>query len=231
MKWRTYIANDGQQLVRIGLGNGATAIHLVHDEGDGAGPEFLDEKVAEEIVIPREVAHVHNLGRAPYGQCGRARARLGLRHNTQREVGGRRRRRREKGNDGGRLVAGEEVVKDAPGGTPCGNRVRAPNRVVSGIHNNSPLCFHRPLRHCSSLRSFVRRRQSRSDSGHALHTIRTYRKSSREAVRRTDIAVAVLCDIPTAGRHKSPGTNSSVTSPPTYAACACFCLPVRIFRR
>ena len=42
-----------------------TGVHLVHDERDIACSEFLDEEVAEEVVVPGEIAHVHDLGRPP----------------------------------------------------------------------------------------------------------------------------------------------------------------------
>ncbi len=35
------------------------------DKGKAAGSEFLDEQVTEEVIVAREVAHVHNLGWPP----------------------------------------------------------------------------------------------------------------------------------------------------------------------
>ena len=157
MKWRAYVANDAEELFRIGLGDGATCVHLVYDEGDGASTEFLDEEVAEEIVVAGEVAHVHNLGGTPCEVGGRARARLWLRHGAQRVGGGGGGGRcKETGDDEGRLVAGEEVVKDADKTRPaarlvaiaCGRLSVWPSWCQALTSPHRFLSFRRPLRHC-----------------------------------------------------------------------------------
>ena len=50
-----------------------TGVHLVHDKRDIACSEFLDEEVAEEVVVPGQIPHVHDLGRPPLPlECRRA---------------------------------------------------------------------------------------------------------------------------------------------------------------
>lgn len=61
----THASHYVEKVLCLGLGELSSRVHLVHDEGNIAGAEFLDEKVTEKVVIAREVAHVHDLGGPP----------------------------------------------------------------------------------------------------------------------------------------------------------------------
>ena len=61
----THASHYEQEVVRVRLGDTTGRIHLVHDEGDVAGAHLFDEQMAEEVVVPGEVAHVHDLGWPP----------------------------------------------------------------------------------------------------------------------------------------------------------------------
>jgi hypothetical protein len=39
----------------------------VYKEGDVIRTEFLDEKVREKVIVARQVVHVHDFGRTPFG--------------------------------------------------------------------------------------------------------------------------------------------------------------------
>ena len=82
----THASNNLQEVVWLLFGELAGWIHLVYDKRDLCVAELLDEEVAEEVVVAREVLHVHDLGRPPcpflrrrlvYGRRGSHEARGG----------------------------------------------------------------------------------------------------------------------------------------------------------
>ena len=56
-----------ENVVGIGLGEAPGWIHLVNQKGDAPCAKFLDKQVAEEVGVPREVRHVHDLCEPPRG--------------------------------------------------------------------------------------------------------------------------------------------------------------------
>lgn len=59
--------DDREDVHRVRLGQTPKRVHLMDDDGRFRAqiPEFLDEEVAEVVVVAREVAHVHGLGEFP----------------------------------------------------------------------------------------------------------------------------------------------------------------------
>lgn len=64
--WRTHASDDVEELGSIGLGETTGGVHLVDVERDGAGAEFLDEKMGKKVVVVGEIVHVHYLRRPPF---------------------------------------------------------------------------------------------------------------------------------------------------------------------
>ena len=69
----THASNNVHEHCGVRLWEGARRIHLVHEEGNVAGAELLNEKMTEKVIIAREVADVHHLvGEAPFEDTRRA---------------------------------------------------------------------------------------------------------------------------------------------------------------
>lgn len=62
----TYASDNLHQPVRVRLGEPSSRVHLVYDERDGTSTEFLNQQMAYEVIVPGEVAHVHDLCWTPF---------------------------------------------------------------------------------------------------------------------------------------------------------------------
>ena len=65
--------DDREDVHWVCLGKTPEGVHLVDDDGRFRTEisEFLDEEMAEVVVVAREVAHVHGLGEFPGNDAGR----------------------------------------------------------------------------------------------------------------------------------------------------------------
>lgn len=67
---KTDAFHDRLQILDIHFGRTATGVHLVDLYGDHRRAELLDEEMGEEVVVAREVLHVHDLGEPPCWRGG-----------------------------------------------------------------------------------------------------------------------------------------------------------------
>jgi hypothetical protein len=62
-----HAANDGHEVLWSGLWEATRRVHLVDEEGNATGTEFLDEEMREKVIVACKVMHVHDLCRTPFG--------------------------------------------------------------------------------------------------------------------------------------------------------------------
>lgn len=98
----THASNSYHEIAGGNLWESSGRIHLVYAEGDIPGTKLFDQKVAEKVVVPGEVTHVHDF-RGPPCQWGSSK---GVRGPCRRRRGHRAlqrgRRGRVEGGMGGR---------------------------------------------------------------------------------------------------------------------------------